>query len=46
VLPVDRAVTVVLEITEEDSGGKLLTADGFLVVDGRIIYQMTGFTLE
>ena len=23
-----------------------LTADGFLTVDGRVIYQMTGFTLE
>jgi acyl transferase domain-containing protein/3-hydroxymyristoyl/3-hydroxydecanoyl-(acyl carrier protein) dehydratase len=46
VLPTDRVVTVVLEVTEEDPAGRRLTADGFLVVDGRIIYQMTGFTLE
>ncbi|MBX3398708.1 MAG: hypothetical protein KF873_08210 [Gemmataceae bacterium] len=46
VLPVDQRVTVVLEVTEEDPVNRKLTADGFLVVDGRIIYQMTGFTLE
>ncbi len=46
VLPKDHAVTVVLEITDEDRVNKRLTADGFLIVDGRIIYQMTGFTLE
>lgn len=46
VLPKDREVTVVLEITDQDLATRRLTADGFLVVDGRIIYQMTGFTLE
>lgn len=46
VLPRDKTVTVVLELTDEDPARKRLTADGFLIVDGRIIYQMTGFTLE
>jgi len=46
VLPTDREVTVVLEITAENRVARTLTADGFLTVDGRIIYQMTSFTLE
>ncbi len=46
VLPKDNLVTVVLEVTDEDATHRRLTADGFLVVDGRIIYQMSGFTLE
>ena len=46
VVPTDREVTVLLEIVEEDTIAKSLTANGFLIVDGRIIYQMTGFTLE
>ena len=46
VLPTDREVTVLLEVTAADDDNRRLTADGFLVVDGRIIYQMTDFTLE
>jgi len=46
VLPTDREVVVTLEITKADDHNKILTADGFLTVDGRVIYQMTGFTLE
>ncbi len=46
VVPTDHVVTVVLEVTAEDRVARRLTADGFLIVDGRIIYQMTGFTLE
>jgi 3-hydroxymyristoyl/3-hydroxydecanoyl-(acyl carrier protein) dehydratase len=46
VLPSDREVMVVLEVTAEDRDRRTLAADGFLVVDGRIIYQMTDFTLE
>jgi 3-hydroxymyristoyl/3-hydroxydecanoyl-(acyl carrier protein) dehydratase len=46
VVPQDREVTVVLEVTDQDDAQKRLTANGFLVVDGRIIYQMTDFTLE
>ena len=46
VLPVDKDVVVVLEVTAADDEARRLTADGFLVVDGRVIYQMAGFTLE
>jgi 3-hydroxymyristoyl/3-hydroxydecanoyl-(acyl carrier protein) dehydratase len=46
VLPSDHEVTVVLEVTAADDRALCLTADGFLVVDGRVIYQMTNFTLE
>ena len=46
VLPIDREVVVVLEVTAADDTNHRLTADGFLTVDGRVIYQMTGFTLE
>ena len=46
VVPTDRDVKVVLEITAVDDTQRRMTANGFLTVDGRIIYQMTGFTLE
>ena len=46
VLPTDREVTVVLEIVAADDHNHQLTANGFLTVDGRVIYQMTDFTLE
>jgi 3-hydroxymyristoyl/3-hydroxydecanoyl-(acyl carrier protein) dehydratase len=46
VLPADHEVTVVLEVTAADDRAQRMTADGFLVVDGRVIYQMANFTLE
>ncbi|MBP3960042.1 hypothetical protein J8F10_32850 [Gemmata sp. G18] len=46
VLPTDGEVTVVLEIVAADDDHRRLTAHGFLTVDGRVIYQMTDFTLE
>jgi acyl transferase domain-containing protein/3-hydroxymyristoyl/3-hydroxydecanoyl-(acyl carrier protein) dehydratase len=46
VLPTDHEVKVLLEVTEADDDARRLTFDGFLTVDGRIIYQMTGFTLS
>ena len=46
VLPTDKEVVVVLEVTAADDDAKRLTADGFLTVDGRVIYHMIGFTLE
>ena len=46
VLPYDKEVQVVLEITARDDRTRCLTANGFLVVDTRVIYQMTDFTLE
>jgi PfaB family protein len=46
VIPDDQTVTVVLEVTAVDDQQGRITADGFLLVDGRIIYQMKDFTLE
>ncbi|MDB5311413.1 MAG: 3-hydroxyacyl-[acyl-carrier-protein] dehydratase FabA [Gemmataceae bacterium] len=46
VVPRDKEVTVVLEVTGVDAAARRLTANGFLTVDGRVIYQMTDFTLE
>ncbi len=46
VLPTDREVTVLLEVTAADEANRRLTANGFLTVDGRVIYQMTDFSLE
>jgi PfaB family protein len=46
VLPTDREVTVLLEVTHADDENRRLTANGFLTVDGRVIYQMTDFALE
>jgi PfaB family protein len=46
VLPTDREVTVILEVTAVDDAARRITANGFLTVDGRVIYQMTDFTLE
>ena len=46
VLPRDKEVTVLLEVTHVDETERRLTANGFLTVDGRVIYQMTDFTLE
>jgi len=46
VLPTDREVVVVLEVTAVDEAARKLTAGGFLTVDGRVIYQMTNFVLQ
>jgi 3-hydroxymyristoyl/3-hydroxydecanoyl-(acyl carrier protein) dehydratase len=46
VLPTDREVTVVLEVTAADDAARRLTAAGFLTVDGRVIYQMTDFAVD
>ena len=46
VLPGDKEVTVVLEVTAVDDHNRRLSADGFLTVDGRVIYQMTDFSLQ
>jgi 3-hydroxymyristoyl/3-hydroxydecanoyl-(acyl carrier protein) dehydratase len=46
ILPHDHKVTVSAVIKQLDNDSKLLIADGFLIVDGRIIYQMTDFTLR
>ena len=46
ILPVDDKVTVQAIITEIDDRSRTLKADGFLTVDGRIIYQMKDFALR
>jgi 3-hydroxymyristoyl/3-hydroxydecanoyl-(acyl carrier protein) dehydratase len=46
VVPTDKEVLVVLEVSAADDAARRLTADGFLTVDGRVIYQMSKFTLE
>ena len=46
ILPVDDEVTVQAVITEIDDSSKTVKADGFLTVDGRIIYQMKDFALR
>ncbi len=46
IIPSDHEVTVEAVITRIDDGRRLLFADGFLTVDGRIIYQMKDFSLR
>jgi 3-hydroxymyristoyl/3-hydroxydecanoyl-(acyl carrier protein) dehydratase len=46
VVPRDGVVTVEAAVTEADAAARLLRADGFLMVDGRVIYQMKGFTVQ
>ncbi len=45
ITPKDSKVSVQAVITELDHARKQLKADGFLAVDGRIIYQMKDFAL-
>ena len=46
ILPSDGLVTVRAVITGVDDDLRWLKADGFLDVDGRVIYQMNDFTLR
>jgi len=46
VVPTNKQVTVVCWITAVDDARKLLTGAGFLLVDGRAIYQMNDFTVQ
>ena len=46
IIPKDSEVTIQAMITKVDDASKMLCADGFLTVDGRIIYQMSDFTLR
>lgn len=45
VIPADREVTVEAVITEVDEARRMLRADGYLSVDGRVIYGMKEFSL-
>ncbi|HTU19199.1 MAG TPA: beta-ketoacyl synthase N-terminal-like domain-containing protein [Gemmataceae bacterium] len=46
VVPTSKEVTVQAVITARDDATRTLTADGFLLVDGLIIYQINDFTLR
>jgi len=46
VLPLDAEVVVEASITRLDDRSRLILADGFLMIDGRIIYQMNEFGLR
>jgi 3-hydroxymyristoyl/3-hydroxydecanoyl-(acyl carrier protein) dehydratase len=46
VIPSDTEVTVQAQITRWDDQNRQLWANGFLRVDGRIIYEMKEFSLE
>jgi hypothetical protein len=46
VIPADHEVTVEACVTAVDDARRLLRADGFLCVDGRVIYSMQDFTVR
>jgi acyl transferase domain-containing protein/3-hydroxymyristoyl/3-hydroxydecanoyl-(acyl carrier protein) dehydratase len=46
VIPTDNEVTVQVYITAIDDAHRILRADGYLAVDGRIIYKMTDFSVQ
>jgi 3-hydroxymyristoyl/3-hydroxydecanoyl-(acyl carrier protein) dehydratase len=46
VVPTSKEVTVQAVLTAREDATRTLTADGFLLVDGLIIYQMNDFTLR
>ena len=46
IVPTNRRVTVDAWITAVDDQNRILTVDGFLSVDGKLIYQMNDFTLK
>ena len=45
VVPTDQTVMVEAVITEINDNAKSIRADGFLIVDGRVVYKLTDFTL-
>lgn len=46
IIPQDEQVTVEAVVKSIDDEQKILFADGFLTVDGRIIYQMNDFAIK
>ena len=46
VIPADHEVTVEAVVTAVDEARRLIRADGYLSVDGRVIYGMKDFTLR
>ena len=45
VVPTNSRVTVSAWITAVDDQKRIVTADGFLSVDGKLIYQMNDFSV-
>ena len=46
IIPADQQVTVQAVVTDIDDAGQLIRADGFLIVDRRVIYQMSDFAIK
>jgi 3-hydroxymyristoyl/3-hydroxydecanoyl-(acyl carrier protein) dehydratase len=46
IVPTATEVTIQAYITEVNDARRFLKADGLLAVDGRVIYQMSDFTLQ
>ena len=46
IIPTDLQVTVQAVVTHIDETQRIIRADGFLVVDGRVIYQMNDFAIR
>jgi PfaB family protein len=46
IVPLNDRVVIEAVVTSIDDAARTLTADGFLSVDGKIIYQMNGFTIR
>ena len=46
VIPTDSEVTVEAVVTGVDEARRMLRADGYLSVDGRMIYAMKNFTVR
>jgi hypothetical protein len=45
IVPANNRVTVMAWITAVDEHTRIVTADGFLAVDDKLIYQMNDFSL-
>lgn len=46
IIPSNTEVTVEAVVTEIDAEERLIKADGYLIIDGRVIYQMSDFTVR
>jgi hypothetical protein len=46
IVPTSSRVTVDAWVTAVDNRNRILTSDGFLSVDGKLIYQMYDFTVK
>ena len=46
IIPANKKVIIEAVVTSIDDENKLLKADGYLAVDGKIIYQVRDFSLK